>query len=549
MSVLLKALKKSEDKEADAAAKKQPSAAAAADFDGLDDPSPQQQTAADGSSDPQGKQQRVDAARVFDANEQETKPGTSIARKMLGMVVVAVATVGGVYGVLKLELFPGFDLSLFETLGIGGGGVLPPPVEISAAAGETQQQDAAEVGALPFPKVDVQSEIDIDSFRQPADAAGDADEYRRHIANLTGYDVESEQQRLREEELALRGDTDPLAEALAESLSEDDAEGAAFVTAEESRQAKAELAKKTPWDLEINIAYADGEPLPNQPQPVEDVAGENPAPASEGATDETDITSAGGIAAAVVGLVEAATGEDAPVDEPAVVAAVVPEPAAPTTPAPTASAEPEPSGGQGSVEVDKSQAGIIRKNRLQDARDLYHTGDIKSAETIYRDVLREDEANIDALRGLASLATATGRQQLAFATYLDLLSYYPEDPVAIAEITNLRGGSGGNTDELVRDLKSKLGKHSRAVDGILHFTLGNLYAENNRWLDAQEAYFQAFANNASHPDYAYNLAVVLDYLNKPALARQYYREALDLSEGLKVGFNRARVRARIADLN
>jgi tetratricopeptide (TPR) repeat protein len=40
----------------------------------------------------------------------------------------------------------------------------------------------------------------------------------------------------------------------------------------------------------------------------------------------------------------------------------------------------------------------------------------------------------------------------------------------------------------------------------LNFALGNLYAQQGRWNDAQQAYFRAFAGDGDNPDYQFNLA-------------------------------------------
>jgi tetratricopeptide (TPR) repeat protein len=88
-----------------------------------------------------------------------------------------------------------------------------------------------------------------------------------------------------------------------------------------------------------------------------------------------------------------------------------------------------------------------------------------------------------------------------------------------------------------------------AADARIYFALGNIYAESGRWLKAQGAYFEALTRDSENPDYVYNLAVTLDYLNKRALALRYYREAVSLTDGgAPSGFDPASARARIADL-
>jgi uncharacterized protein HemY len=58
----------------------------------------------------------------------------------------------------------------------------------------------------------------------------------------------------------------------------------------------------------------------------------------------------------------------------------------------------------------------------------------------------------------------------------------------------------------------------------LNFALGNLYAQQGRWNDAQQAYFRAYAGDGDNPDYPlFNLAVSLEQLRQPKLALQYYQ--------------------------
>jgi uncharacterized protein HemY len=82
----------------------------------------------------------------------------------------------------------------------------------------------------------------------------------------------------------------------------------------------------------------------------------------------------------------------------------------------------------------------------------------------------------------------------------------------------------------------------------LHFTLGNMYAAQNRWGEAQSAYFGAYRLQAENPDYAYNLAVSLDELGKAAAAAGYYRRALELAAENGAVFDQPSVRGRLLKL-
>ena len=79
----------------------------------------------------------------------------------------------------------------------------------------------------------------------------------------------------------------------------------------------------------------------------------------------------------------------------------------------------------------------------------------------------------------------------------------------------------------------------------LHFTLGNLYAGQERWPEAQQAYFDAFRLDDENADYAFNLAVSLDRLLQRRTALDYYRLALDLATRRPASFDSASVTERI----
>ena len=73
--------------------------------------------------------------------------------------------------------------------------------------------------------------------------------------------------------------------------------------------------------------------------------------------------------------------------------------------------------------------------------------------------------------------------------------------------------------------------------------------EQNKWPQAQQAYFQAHSLDPRNPDYAYNLAIGLEHLGQQKIALEYYRKALQLtSERGSGNFDPARIQARIAQL-
>jgi uncharacterized protein HemY len=82
----------------------------------------------------------------------------------------------------------------------------------------------------------------------------------------------------------------------------------------------------------------------------------------------------------------------------------------------------------------------------------------------------------------------------------------------------------------------------------LHFSLGNLYAGQSRWSEAQQAYFRAHAGEPENADYLFNLAVSLDHMHQKKLAAQYYQSALTAAETRSAAFDRNQVKSRLFEL-
>ncbi|MGH8487625.1 MAG: tetratricopeptide repeat protein, partial [Gammaproteobacteria bacterium] len=109
----------------------------------------------------------------------------------------------------------------------------------------------------------------------------------------------------------------------------------------------------------------------------------------------------------------------------------------------------------------------------------------------------------------------------------------------------LQGAAGYELSE--SKLKLLLDEAPQA--GQIHFSLGNLYARQGRWAEAQEAYFKAFGTESRNPDYVFNLAVSLDRMGQAKPAVDYYRQALVLADRRSVNFNTSQVLSRIQTLS
>ena len=249
---------------------------------------------------------------------------------------------------------------------------------------------------------------------------------------------------------------------------------------------------------------------------------------------------------------------------PAAAAPSVAAPAASAPPAATAAAAPATpaaaparagsaprskaaaTGREGESGLSVSRGGPQIHPRVGAGYAAYQEGDLARARSEYQQALRNEPANRDALLGLAAVEMRAQRHDLSDGYYQRLLQADPRDPHAQAGMLALRSQQLDPVQVESR-LKSLLAVDREA--NVLYFTLGNQYAQQGRWAEAQQAYFKAFAADPDNPDFAFNLAVSLDQLRQPNLALEYYRRALALSEKRNANFAAETARTRVQQLS
>lgn len=178
---------------------------------------------------------------------------------------------------------------------------------------------------------------------------------------------------------------------------------------------------------------------------------------------------------------------------------------------------------------------------LQSGFAAYNSGDLPAARQSYQSALRQDPNSRDALLGLAALAARDKQAEQAAAMYARLLELDPNDNDALAGLSSVRQGDPGQSEGRLRRMVER-----NPESGPLLFALGNLYARQGRWPEAQQHYFRAYSASPDNADYAFNLAIGLDRLNQGKLALTYYQRALALAAQGPVNFEReaAAMRAR-----
>jgi tetratricopeptide (TPR) repeat protein len=190
---------------------------------------------------------------------------------------------------------------------------------------------------------------------------------------------------------------------------------------------------------------------------------------------------------------------------------------------------------------DSEQKNVMVSQAFKAYRDGHHD----AAKSIYESVLKEDPDNRDAHLGLGAIAINNNDRKNAYSHYVHLLELNPDDPLALNALIGL-----SNNADLVKDESAiKLLIQKEGNVPYLYFSLGNLYAKQQRWASAQQAFFDAYRLDTTNPDYVINLAISLDQLGQHNAALDYYKTAIELSRNSSTRFDTVTVNSRILALS
>jgi len=208
---------------------------------------------------------------------------------------------------------------------------------------------------------------------------------------------------------------------------------------------------------------------------------------------------------------------------------------------PPAPAAPDPA--RPSVQVTPSVERL--DPNIEAAYAAFNSGRTDAARQAYDRALAVDGMNRDALLGLAALDVRAHDFLSAEAHYRRVLEIDPRDATAQAGLLGLRS----NVDPVEAESRIKNLINQGPDAAVLQFALGNQYAMQARWAEAQDAYFRAWAADPENPDFAFNLAVSLDQLRQPRQALEYYRKAIALADKRQPGFDRDQAATRARELS
>lgn len=221
------------------------------------------------------------------------------------------------------------------------------------------------------------------------------------------------------------------------------------------------------------------------------------------------------------------------------------KPAAPpeNVPAPPVQVSEPPRLDDNPIKIEQQKVAEQIDPLLLDAYSAYRRGDLGQAQQLYLALFQKDTRNTDVLLGLSTIAQQQGNNMMSAQYYARILELDPRNAAANAGISTLRVDDE-NTESR---LKSLLREQGNAA--TLHFALGNLYAEQSRWGEAQQAYFNANTLEPGNPEFIFNLAVSLDHLGQGQLALQHYQRALRFDSSHRAGFDHAQIELRVKELS
>lgn len=174
--------------------------------------------------------------------------------------------------------------------------------------------------------------------------------------------------------------------------------------------------------------------------------------------------------------------------------------------------------------------GVVKRSTLpvstqnsptHEAHAAYQQGRLAEAYRLYADILRKDPNNIESLNAMAMIALRAGRPEEAERYLRQALRADPKDAQARSQLSLLYSeGDPATAESRLRNLLAEQPESAPAL-----FALGSIYARAGRWVEAQQAFFQAHTLDQNNADTLYNLAVALDHLQQKRLAAQYYERA------------------------
>jgi Flp pilus assembly protein TadD len=165
-------------------------------------------------------------------------------------------------------------------------------------------------------------------------------------------------------------------------------------------------------------------------------------------------------------------------------------------------------------------------SRLELAYVALTQGRLVEAASGYKEILKVNPEERDALLGLAYVSHQEGRDEEARDYYKRVLRQEPGNPTARAGL--LIQNLSNDAEDVSAGSREVAEQHpgSAAAQSVL----GHSLVRQGRLADAQMAFQRAHVLEPGVALHAFNLAVALDRLKSHGVARTYYERALSLSK-------------------
>ena len=181
---------------------------------------------------------------------------------------------------------------------------------------------------------------------------------------------------------------------------------------------------------------------------------------------------------------------------------------------------------------------------LQEGYLALSLGNLDLAEQKYQAVLVRHPHEKDALLGLAVIAQRNKQTDRAAGFYRQVLREDMGNAAAAAGLVSL----SEQADPVAAESQLRELLDIKPAAPELHYALGGVLAREQRWGEAQQAFYRAYTLAPANALYAYNLAVSLDRLHQTAPALSYYKTALSLAASGNTTLNQDAIGRRIQEL-
>lgn len=173
-------------------------------------------------------------------------------------------------------------------------------------------------------------------------------------------------------------------------------------------------------------------------------------------------------------------------------------------------------------DLPETNAGVTASgDPLREGYQALAEGRLDDAERLYLEVISKRPHERDALLGLAVVSHRQLHTERASELYRQVLREDPGNATATAALITL----SVQINPVAAESHLKLLLDQNSTSPELHHALGSVLARQKRWGEAQQEFFRAYSLEPNNALYAYNLAVALDHLRKPAAALPYYEKS------------------------